>query len=169
MPGEMVFILALHYLSKTFHVMVKIFFLSFLTIANVSDAFSQINSDNIIGRWMSMENNLEVEVFKCGNQYKAIVLWLDDSDDKSRPMNKRCDSKNPVASLRIHKIIGLEVMHGLVYDSDDDEWKNGRIYDSSTGKDWNAKAWLTNDGVLKVRGFWHFEFLGKNISFKRVS
>jgi len=78
-------------------------------------------------------------------------------------MNERCDSKNPVVSLRTNKIIGLEVMHGLVYDVDDNEWKDGRIYDSSMGKDSNAKAWLTNDGVLKVRGFWHFEFPGKNM------
>jgi len=104
MPGEMVFILALHYLSKTFHVMVKIFFLSFLTIANVSNAFSQINSDNIISRWMSMENNLEVEVFKCGNQYKAKVFWFDDSDDKTKPMK------------------------GLIYNEENNEWEQEGKY-----------------------------------------
>jgi len=78
-------------------------------------------------------------------------------------MNERCDSKNPAVSLRTNKIIGLEVMHGLVYDTDDNEWEDGRIYDSSTGKDSNAKALLITEGVLKVRGFWHFEFPGKNI------
>ncbi len=127
------------------------------------------NSDVIVGKWMSAEdNNLEVEVYKTGNEYRAKIVWFDDSDDKSKPMAERCDTKNPDKALRTRKIIGLEVMHGLVYNKDDDEWQDGRIYDASSGKDWNAKAWVNNDGYLKVRGYWHFEFLGENMTFKKV-
>lgn len=84
-------------------------------------------------------------------------------------MNTRLDSKNSNKALRSRKIIGLEVMHGLEYNTDDNEWQNGWIYDSSSGKIWNAKPSLTKDGRLKVRGFWHFQFLGENMYFKRVS
>ena len=127
------------------------------------------NAGAITGKWMSAEdNNLEVEVYKSGNEYKAKIIWFDDSDDKSSPMAERCDVKNPDKTLRGRKIIGLEVMHGLVYNEDDDEWQGGRIYDASTGKDWNAKAWIAKDGFLKVRGFWHFEFFGQNMRFKKV-
>ena len=83
-------------------------------------------------------------------------------------MNERRDTKNPDKTLRTQKIIGMEVMHGLMYNIKEDEWQDGRIYDASSGKDWNAKAWLTKDGCLKVRGFWHFEFLGQNMCFKKV-
>lgn len=129
---------------------------------------TQYNANAIVGRWMNADQNLEVEVFKQGNEYRAKVIWFDDTDDKSSPMGLRCDRKNPNKTLRTRKLIGLEVMHGLVYNTDDDEWQDGRIYDASSGKDWNAKAWLTHDGCLKVRGFWHFEFLGQNMCFKRV-
>ncbi|HYM93414.1 MAG TPA: DUF2147 domain-containing protein [Chitinophagaceae bacterium] len=132
-------------------------------------ATAQHKADDIIGRWMSTNNNVEVEVFKCGNEYKARVLWFDDSDDKTKPMTVRCDTRNPDQSMRNRKIIGLEIMHSLVYNINADEWQGGRIYDASSGKDWDAKAWFTNDGCLKVRGFWHFEFLGRNICFKKVS
>lgn len=126
------------------------------------------HTDDIIGKWMNSEdNNLEVEVYKSGNEYKARIIWFDDTDDKTRPMAVRCDIKNPDKSLRARKIIGLEVMHGLVYNEDDDEWQDGRIYDASTGKEWNAKAWINKDGCLKVRGYWHFEFLGQNMCFKK--
>lgn len=128
-----------------------------------------VNADAITGRWMASEdNNLEVEVYKTGNEYRAKIVWFDDSDDKSRPMAERCDTKNPDKNLRTRKIIGLEVMQGLVYNTDDDEWQGGRIYDASTGKDWNAKAWINKDGCLKVRGFWQLEFLGQNMCFKKV-
>ena len=147
----------------------KYFFLSLFTLCTVCiSSHAQTNTDAIVGKWMSSENNLEVEVFKEGSEYKARVVWFDDTDDKTNPMNERCDKKNPDKSLRNRKIIGMEVMHGLVYNADDDEWQDGRIYDASSGKDWNAKAWITKDGWLKVRGFWHFEFLGENISFKKA-
>lgn len=131
--------------------------------------FAENKEDAIVGKWMSTEGNLMVEVYKTGGEFKAKVLWFDDTDDKSKPMAVRCDTKNPDKTLRSRKLIGLEVMHGLVYDAGDGEWEDGRIYDASSGKDWNAKAWLTNDGSLKVRGFWHFEFFGQNMCFKKVS
>jgi uncharacterized protein (DUF2147 family) len=125
------------------------------------------NADAIVGKWMSEEDNLEVEIFKSGNEYKARVIWFDDSDDKKQPMTERYDLKNPDKALQSRKIIGLEVMHGLVYSTEDDEWWDGRIYDSSTGKDWNAKAWINKAGVLKVRGYWHFSIFGQTMNFKR--
>jgi uncharacterized protein (DUF2147 family) len=127
------------------------------------------NAEKIVGKWMALEdNNLEVEVYKTGNEYRAKIVWFDDSDDKSRQMAERCDTKNPDKKLRTRKIIGLQVMQGLVYNADDDEWQGGKIYDASSGKQWNAKAWLTTNGCLKVRGYWHLEFMGQNICFKKV-
>jgi uncharacterized protein (DUF2147 family) len=147
----------------------KTFLLAFLlfTISSFKTIVNN-NADAITGKWMSADNNVEVEVFKTGNEYKAKVVWFDDSDDKSQPMGVRCDIKNPRETLRTRKIIGMEVMHGLVYNADDDEWQEGRIYDSSSGKDWNAKAWINKEGILKVRGYWHFSLFGQTMSFKRV-
>ena len=48
--------------------------------------------------------------------------------------------KNPDKSLRTRKIICMEVMHGLVYNTGDEEWQDERIYDSSSDRDWNGKA-----------------------------
>lgn len=131
-------------------------------------AHAQGKPDDIIGKWKATDGKLEVEVFKLGNKYNARVIWFDDSDDRSIPLSQRRDTKNPDKALQTPKVIGMEVMSGLQYNADDDELQEGRIYDASTGKDWNAKDWLTKDGMLKVRGFWHFELLGENISFKKV-
>lgn len=124
------------------------------------------NGDRIIGKWVaSKERNLVVRVFRSGAEFKATIVWFDDSDDKSQPMNIRCDTKNPDKSLRTRKLIGLEVLSGLIYNDKDKEWQNGHIYDPSTGKTYCAKVWLTGDGCLEVRGFWHFEFLGQTMCF----
>jgi uncharacterized protein (DUF2147 family) len=149
---------------------VKNIFLSLLLISICSfKNIASTNSEKIIGKWLASEDkNLVVEVYKSGNEFRAKIIWFDDSDDKSKPMAERCDTKNPDKKLRTRKIIGLQVMQGLVYNAGDDEWKGGQIYDASSGKQWNAKAWLTTDGCLKVRGYWHFEFMGQNICFKKV-
>ncbi|MEO6546703.1 MAG: DUF2147 domain-containing protein [Ferruginibacter sp.] len=132
------------------------------------NAAVNINADAIVGKWMSLENNLEVEVFRSGREYKAKVVWFDDSDDKSQPMHLRRDTKNPNKALRSRKIIGMEIMHGLIFNAGDEEWQDGTIYDSRTGKNWNVKAWINKTGKLKVRGYWHFEIFGKTRSLKRV-
>ena len=129
---------------------------------------AQQKADAITGKWMSTENNLEVEVFRQNKEFKARLLWFDDSDDKTKPLSTRLDEKNHDKTLRNRKLIGIEVLHSLHYDPDDDEWVGGVIYDSSSGKEWDAKAWINNAGLLKVRGYWNFPIFGETMSFKRV-
>jgi uncharacterized protein (DUF2147 family) len=59
-------------------------------------------------------------------------------------------------------------MNSLVYNEQNNDWEQGQIYDPHSGKYWDAKAWLTKDGYLKVRGYWDFQLLGKNIIFKKI-
>ena len=63
----------------------------------------------------------------------------------------------------------MEVMRGLVFDSDKVDWEDGSIYDASTGHTWNANVYLMPNGELRVRGYWHFQLIGRNIFFKKVS
>ncbi len=148
--------------------MIKLFFLSLISITYAVNEVPKNNADDIIGRWISTENNLEVEIYKSGKEYRGKVIWIDDSDDKNRPMNIRCDWKNPDETLRKRKIIGLVVMRGLTYNEEHNNWQGGRIYDPSSGKDWSAKACIIKNGYLKVRGYWDFELLGKDLLFKKV-
>lgn len=59
-------------------------------------------------------------------------------------------------------------MHSLGYNAGKEEWEDGHIQDANKGKIWNAKAWLDKDGYLKIGGFWQYEFLGEDMSFKKV-
>lgn len=129
---------------------------------------AQKNPDAIVGKWMSTDDNLEVEVYKNGSQFKAKVVWFDDSDDKTKPWNTRTDEKNPKKELRSRKIVGMEVLSSLTYDEDDDEWVDGVIYDSKSGKEWSSKVWITKNKQLKVRGYWLVSLFGETMTFKKV-
>lgn len=133
-------------------------------------SLAQNRADAIIGKWMAYpKKNLIVEVFKYKNEYRGKILWFNDNDDKTKPMNIRVDENNENPALRKRKVLGLEVLENMVYNSKNDKWENGKIYDAKSGKIFNSSARLTKDSILEVRGFWHFEFIGMNMNFRKTS
>lgn len=124
--------------------------------------------DKICGRWQSEKKNCIVEVTHENDDFVARLVWFDDSDEPSRPMETRVDYKNPDKNLRTRKLIGMSVLEGLEYKAKTDSWENGQIYDAQTGKKWNAAAALVSPGKLKVTGYWHFKFIGRSMMFNKV-
>ncbi len=131
-------------------------------------AFSQEPSNRILGKWISVQGNVIVQVFKESNTYIGKVVWFKDTDDKSRPMSVRTDIHNPDINLQSRKILGLNVLDCLTYNSVSKRWENGKIYDVKTGRIWSSTIWMENENLLKVRCFWHFELIGRTMTFKRL-
>ena len=140
-----------------------IFILSFFSLS----FYAQNHPDDVIGKWMDLEKRVLVEVFKSGKDYRAKVLWFNEIEGCKKPIHEHEDSSNPNPKLRNRKIIGMEILSGLVYNPEDKEWQNGKIYDASSGRTWSSVAWL-EIGLLKVRGYWKMRLLGKSMSFRRV-
>jgi hypothetical protein len=106
-----------------------------LTIFTIisSSSIAQHNPDAIIGKWIAIPyKNLIVEVFKDKNEYKGKILWFNDNDDKTKPMNTRQDEKNADPALRKRKVLGLEVLNRMVYNSKSNRWESGKIYDAKS-------------------------------------
>ena len=124
------------------------------------------NCDRICGKWMSAEKNLVVEVYRNNDRFKAKIIWF--RDDPSKPMEEWRDSKNPNPSLRTRRILGMNVLNDLKYDTDSNTWEDGTIYDAKNGREWNASVYINKQGLLKVKGYWHFKLLGRTMTFRRV-
>lgn len=125
--------------------------------------------DKITGQWMAAKNNLIVEVFKSGATYNARIVWFNDSDDPSKPMKVRLDTHNSNPSLRSRHILGMQVVSNLVFDPAAKTWDNGIIYDARTGREWSSYAYMAENGILRVKGYWHFKFLGESMDFHRFT
>jgi uncharacterized protein (DUF2147 family) len=125
------------------------------------------DSDRVCGKWMSSENSLVVQVYKNGDRFKAKVVWFKDHP-AAIPMEECCDKHNPNPALRNRKLVGMDVLNGLKYDAESDSWEDGIIYDAQQGKEWNASAYINKEGLLKVKGYWHWKIFGRTMSFKRV-
>jgi uncharacterized protein (DUF2147 family) len=128
---------------------------------------STVSADAILGKWISTEKNLIVDVYKENNVYKSKIVWFDASDDLSKPMKSRVDYKNPDQNLRDHKLVGLEILNGLKYNLNSNRWENGTVYDPNTGKFWSAVIFFDQEKKLAVKGFWKFEFISKTMHFER--
>lgn len=128
---------------------------------------TETNEDAILGKWMTLENNLEVEVYKKDNNFRAKIIWFK-IEDKTRPMNTRLDDKNPNPYLRNRKWLGMEVLRNLKYNAEANEWEDGIIYDAKHGKEWDSVAWINNQGLLKVKGYWLFRWISETLTFRRV-
>lgn len=148
--------------------MLRLILLNILYSLSAVCSLAQTSPPVITGQWMNEDHNLEVEVYRVGTEYRARIIWFDDSDDPSSPMHSRQDLHNPDPAERSRRVCGLEVLEGLQYNAQDRQWEDGRIYDPSSGRTWDAKAWIGPRGRLMVRGYWHFSFLGRNLSFTRI-
>ena len=145
----------------------KIFLLYSLFSFSVFSA--QSRGDHLLGNWLATDHSVAVGIYKSGSEYRARILWFDADLGSGKPLHARVDHRNPRAELRKRKIIGMEILEGLVYNAKNQIWEGGKIYDASSGKFWDSTAHLTADGLLKVRGFWKFTWMGKSLTFKRTN
>ncbi len=150
----------------------------FIILSLVNPSFNKINYNKaspnylynenaIVGRWMALQENLAVEVYKQNDKFHAKIIWFK-IEDQTRPMATRTDDKNPDPSLRKRKWLGMEVLRNLRYYPNDNDWEDGIIYDAKHGKEWDSVAWITNDGLLKVKGYWVFKFVSQTLTFKKM-
>ncbi|MBH1960771.1 MAG: DUF2147 domain-containing protein [Flavobacteriia bacterium] len=130
---------------------------------------AQSKADHVLGKWLATDHSVAVEVYKLKGEYKAKVIWFDESKGSGKPMHTRTDFENPDPNLRNRKILGMEVLDGLVYNAKTKEWEHGKIYDASSGRLWDSSAHITENGLLKVRGYWKFKWIGKSMTFKKTN
>ena len=137
------------------------------TISDTVHAFNKNNEDAIVGKWITIERSVAVQVYKQNNNYRAKVIWFK-IEDTTKPMNTRTDEKNPDPALRNRKWLGMEVLRGLKYNESENEWQDGIIYDAKHGREWDSVAWIDSNGLLKVKGYWVFKFISETLTFKRM-
>jgi len=123
-------------------------------------------NDTIIGIWENSTGKAHIEIYKMNNKYYGkIVRLLQPTYANGSP---KVDKNNPDKSLQAQPIIGLIVLKDLVYNSDDDLWNNGNIYNPNDGRCYKCFIKLKDSNTLDVRGYIGCALLGKTESMHRV-
>ena len=123
--------------------------------------------EQICGKWQNQEKNLVVQVYKEDSEFKAKIVWFNNGEG-DKAMESCTDKHNPDPALRSRRLIGMNVLENLVYKTETNSWEDGMIYDAQAGKHWNSSAYINNEGALKVKGYWHFKFIGRTMTFNRI-
>lgn len=134
-------------------ILLALFFLPLLSFKPV------IDSDKIIGTYWSPEKDGKIAIYKRNNKFYGKSVASNTPDLK--------DAKNPDPKLRDKVVLGQEIFFDFVYDEDDDEYKDGKIYNPLDGNTYSAKMWL-DDSKLKLRGYLGWSLFGVTKTMERV-
>jgi uncharacterized protein (DUF2147 family) len=128
-------------------------------------------TDDILGVWNTEERDAKIEIYKCGIKYCGKIVWLQDptypaGSKEGTPGTPMLDHNNPKAALRRTPLIGLPILLDFVF-AGDNSWKNGKIYDSESGKTFSGKMTLASPDKLNVRGFIGISLIGGTTTWTR--
>jgi len=140
--------------------MKKVVLMSILaTLAHVLMA----QADGITGTWLIEAQDAKIEIYKSGTKYFGKMIWLTpDKDDLGKPLT---DSENPDPAKRKQPLLGLIIIHDMVFGKE--EW-NGKIYDPESGKTYQAQIEMPNAETLKLRGYIGSPIFGRTETWKRT-
>ena len=117
-----------------------------------SYAFAQ-KANDIIGKY-HLPNKLDVQIYKVGNKYNGKIIALNGFED-----GQKTDINNDDEDLRKKSLIGMVIIKGLEFDTDDKEWIDGEMYGPEKGMTFNLKITEIRDKEIEVVGskylFWH--------------
>ena len=135
-----------------------------LIFMSVNTLFAQ-NATDILGVWLNKEKDAQIEIYKEKEQFFGKIVWLAIAKNKNGEW--MLDVKNPDEKLQTRKKLGMTVMHNLVWDADDKEWNNGKIYDAREGDTYSLFAKTNGLDILDLRGYIGFSLFGKTTRWTR--
>ena len=125
--------------------------------------YAQTSSDKVIGKWYTDDKETIVEIYKTGDKYFGKIVWLmEENEDDGTP---KVDDKNPDTKLQSQPVMGLVLLEDFGFDSKEEEWNNGSIYDPKNGKTYDCYMWMEGKD-LKIKGFvMGMRFIGRKTTW----
>jgi len=107
-------------------------------------AFPQTQANDIIGFYLAYDPNTnyktQMEVFKASDgTFSVRVVWVE--------------------NIQYKHTIGTVQIRNLTFDPQNNDWRHGRVM--FEGREFRLNARFTEDGRLRIRGFWGVSLLGR--------
>jgi uncharacterized protein (DUF2147 family) len=121
-----------------------------------------------VGVWADEDGDSHIEIFACNpQQLCGKLVWLRPASD-STATAPTLDTRNPDEAKRTQPLLNLRILQGLRYDSDDQRWEDGEIYDPRNGRTYSCYLRLLSKNQLEVKGYIGFSFIGRSHYWTRV-
>jgi uncharacterized protein (DUF2147 family) len=120
-----------------------------------------INPNDIVGIWLTENDESKIEIYKQGNEYFGKIIWLKEPNDKNG--NPKKDKNNPDPTKRNNPAIGIFILKNVKYDNG--KWK-GTLYGPKRGKEVDCSLKLVSKDVLE--GHVSYGLVSGNRTWRRV-
>lgn len=128
--------------------------------------------DAVAGTWLTQDKDCRIEIAKnADGTFDGKIIWLEKPNydpgdpEEGKPVH---DRENPDKSKRDQPILGMKILSGFKFASDN-LWKGGTIYDPKSGKTYKCKMTLTDNNTLDVRGFVGIAAFGRTETWTRYT
>jgi uncharacterized protein (DUF2147 family) len=109
---------------------------------------AQNKPDDLLGKWINDDSTAHFEIFKTGNTYNAKTIWL--AKPKNENGELKLDKNNSDKKLRNRPILGMVLLTGLQFYSNNSIWNDGKIYTPERGETLACKIKLNNKNELAL-------------------
>lgn len=122
--------------------------------------------ERILGVWFNSKKTAKIEITQVKDgSFAGALVWL---KEPNTPDGKpKTDSKNPNPKLTSRPMLDMNILTGLVADGKG-KYSGGKIYDPESGKTYSAKAELTDNNTLALRGFIGISLVGRTETWTRT-
>lgn len=129
----------------------KRFFLSItMLVVCLCAVFAQ--ADKIVGEYQCVHDGVDsrIKIFRYNDGYRAQCTWV--SNLKMEDGTLRRDVKNPDPAKRNITNDKIVIIDKVKFDGKD-TWKDGKIYDPTSGKKYTVSLSFKDDKTLTVKGY----------------
>lgn len=107
-------------------------------------------ADKIVGTYKAVHDGKEskVKIYKHQDGYRAQVCWLKETKNPDGSVKK--DVKNPDKAKRSVNADKIVLVDKVVYK--DGMWKDGKIYEPTSGRTYKVEIKFKDAKTLEVRG-----------------
>jgi len=127
-------------------------------------ASAQIRATDIVGVWLSEEQDGKVEIYQQGERFFGKLIWGKEMYEQDGVTSKK-DVANPDANLAKRPLKDLVILNGFVFE--DGQWLEGTIYDPQSGKTYKCEMKLSGD-KLHIRGYIGITLFGRTTVWTRT-
>ncbi len=132
-----------------------------------SDTSTVEVADKVLGKWVTRDKRLYVEVYKQGTTYSAKIIDYTCHCDEGKAYNyKKGVHKSNPSCINQKKWLGSKVMWSLVYNGEK-TWTDGYIKDLKSGRVYSSTVRQSNNS-LEVRGYYGIELFGQTLYFDKL-
>lgn len=111
---------------------------------------------DIEGRWLSGDKTGWIDIRLIDGKPVGTASGSTNPDE-----GPRLDEFNPDPELRSRSLLGITILHGFEY-STEQVWKGGTIYDPNSGNTYKSTITLIDRNTIKVRGYLGLSIFGRS-------